>query len=74
VLLGILAIRGMGNCSNGARVSRADVERRILAALKEKLIAPDLIAEFTRACQEEVNRLATTTPTGSWIMDLGQLT
>jgi hypothetical protein len=28
--------------------------------LKEKLIAPDFIAEFTRAYQEEVNRLAAT--------------
>jgi len=36
------------------------VERRILTALKEKLIALDLIAEFTRAYQEEVNRLAAT--------------
>jgi site-specific DNA recombinase len=52
--------KGMGNCSNGARVSRVDVERRILAALKEKLIAPELIAAFTRAYQEEVNRLAAT--------------
>jgi site-specific DNA recombinase len=52
--------RSMGNCSNGERVSRGDIERRILAALKEKLIAPDLIAEFTRAYQEEVNRLAAT--------------
>ena len=46
----------MGNCSNGTRVSRADVERRIMTALKERLIALDLIAEFTRAYQEEVNR------------------
>ena len=52
--------RSMGNCSNGTRISRADVEHRIMAALKERLIAPDLIAEFTRAYQEEVNRLATT--------------
>jgi hypothetical protein len=52
--------RGMGNCTNSARVSRGEVERRILAALKEKLIAPDLIAEFTRAYQEEANRLAAT--------------
>jgi Recombinase zinc beta ribbon domain len=50
--------RGMGNCSSGARISRTEVERRIMTALKEKLIAPDLIAEFTRAYQEEVNRLA----------------
>jgi site-specific DNA recombinase len=52
--------RGMGNCPNDVRVSRAEVERRIMSALKEKLIAPDLIAEFTRAYQEEVNRLAAT--------------
>jgi site-specific DNA recombinase len=50
----------MGNCPNDVRVSRADVERRIMSALKEKLLAPDLIAEFTRAYQEEVNRLAAT--------------
>ena len=37
-----------------------EVERRIMGALKEKLLAPDLIAEFTRAYQEEVNRLAAT--------------
>lgn len=50
----------MGNCSNGVRISRAGVERPIMTALKEKLLAPDLIAEFTRAYQEEVNRLAAT--------------
>jgi site-specific DNA recombinase len=52
--------RGMGNCPNDVLVSRAEVERRIMSALKEKLLAPDLIAEFTRAYQEEVNRLAAT--------------
>jgi DNA invertase Pin-like site-specific DNA recombinase len=52
--------RGMGNCGNDVRVSRFEVERRIMTALKEKLLAPDLIAEFTRAYQEEVNRLAAT--------------
>ena len=61
--------RGMGNCSNGARVSRGDIERRILAALKEMLIAPDLIAEFTRAYRRRStasrSRPAAAAPTGS---------
>jgi site-specific DNA recombinase len=36
-------------------VTRHEIEARVLAGLKEKLLAPDLAREFIRAFQEEVN-------------------
>jgi site-specific DNA recombinase len=37
---------------------RAELERRVPDGLKYGLLAPDLVEEFARAYQEEVNRLA----------------
>ena len=50
--------RSKGTCSNDLRVRREELERRVLDGLKERLLAPDLVEEFARAFQEEVNRLA----------------
>lgn len=35
-----------------------ELEQRILGALKQQLLTPELVAEFTRAYQEECNRTA----------------
>ena len=42
---------------NDRTISRHEIEARILKALKRNLLTPELVAEFTRAYQEEVNRL-----------------
>jgi hypothetical protein len=49
--------RTKGTCSNGATVTRQEIEARVLMELKEKLMAPKLVREFVRKFQEEVNRL-----------------
>ena len=40
-----------------ARSAVREIEARILKALKRNLLTPELVAEFTRAYQEEMNRL-----------------
>jgi site-specific DNA recombinase len=50
--------RCKGTCSNGLKVRRDDLERRVLDGLRDRLLAPELVEEFARAFQEEVNRLA----------------
>ena len=42
---------------NDRTIRRREIEARILKALKQNLLTPELVAEFTRAYQEEVNRL-----------------
>ncbi len=44
-----------GNCSNRSSIRRGDVERWVLEALQHQLMAPDLVEEFVRAFNEEVN-------------------
>jgi hypothetical protein len=50
--------RCKGTCSNDLKVRRVELERRVLDGLRERLLAPELVEEFARAFQEEVNRLA----------------
>ncbi|MBO9448557.1 recombinase family protein [Ruegeria sp. R14_0] len=50
--------RNKGTCGNQLTIKRTDLEGRVLSGLKEQLLHPDLIAEFTNAYQEEYNRLA----------------
>jgi site-specific DNA recombinase len=50
--------RSKGTCSNDLKVRRDELERRVLDGLRERLLAPELVEEFARAFQEEVNRLA----------------
>ena len=40
------------------RISRQEIEARVLAGLKDRLMAPELVREFIRAFHEEVNRVA----------------
>src|SRR3990170_98763 len=48
--------RSKGTCNNNATVSRQEIEERVRGGLKEKLLAPELVREFIRAFQEEMNR------------------
>jgi site-specific DNA recombinase len=49
--------RAKGVCSNDRTISRGEIESRILTAIKQNLLTPDLVAEFTRAYTLEFNRL-----------------
>ncbi|WP_091136393.1 recombinase family protein [Microvirga guangxiensis] len=49
--------RSKGMCTNERTISRREIEARILKALKQNLLTPELVAEFTYVYQEEVNRL-----------------
>jgi site-specific DNA recombinase len=50
--------RSKGTCTNNATVSRQEIEARVLAGLRERLMAPELVREFIRAFQEEANATA----------------
>ena len=44
-------------CDNNRSITRAALEQRVLAGLKDRLMAPDLLEEAIRAYVEETNRL-----------------
>ena len=46
-----------GSCANGRGIRRVEIEERVLAGLKERLMAPEAAAEAMRAWAEETNRL-----------------
>jgi hypothetical protein len=50
--------RAKGTCSNHGRIRRDELERRVLDGLKHRLLAPELVEQFARDFQEEVNRQA----------------
>src|SRR5258708_7563915 len=56
-LFGCAAARNKGTCDNRLNIRIQKLEDAILAALKSKLMAPDLFKEFCHACHAEVNRL-----------------
>jgi len=46
-----------GTCANSRTITRAKIEARVLAGLRDKIMAPEIAAEAMRAYQEETNRL-----------------
>ena len=46
-----------GSCSNGRSIRRQELEARMLAGLRDRLMAPEIAAEAMRAYAEETNRL-----------------
>ncbi len=46
-----------GTCSNSRTISREELENRVLAGLKDRMMAPEVAAEAMRAYAEETNRL-----------------
>ena len=46
-----------GTCSNGRGIRRAVIEERVLAGLKDRLMAPEAAAAAMKAYVEETNRL-----------------
>ena len=51
--------RQKGTCDNGRTITRQQIEARVFDGLKERLLAPDLVAEFVSAVQEERGRAQT---------------
>ena len=47
--------RQKGTCDNARTITRQEIEARVLVGLKERLLAPDLVAEFIAAVQDEVS-------------------
>src|SRR6185295_11442079 len=50
------AARRQGVCTNRASIRRPEIERWIVEALQHQLMAPDLVSEFVRTFNDEVNR------------------
>jgi site-specific DNA recombinase len=48
---------GSGTCSNRQSIRRGDLERITLDGLRQRLMAPELVEEFVRATQMEINQL-----------------
>ena len=46
-----------GSCANSRTVRRVEIEERVLAGLKDKLMTPEAAAEAMKAYAEETNRL-----------------
>jgi site-specific DNA recombinase len=49
------AARGSGTCSNRQSVRRGALEGLIIDGLRQRLMAPELVEEFIRAFQNEIN-------------------
>lgn len=45
-----------GRCANGTRIPRGEVEARVLQALREDMLDPELFADFCEAFTDELNR------------------
>ncbi|UMM07984.1 recombinase family protein [Gluconobacter frateurii] len=56
-LLGCSTARNKGTCHNRTNIRREELERRVLNALRQHLMDPDLFAEFCTAFTDEMNRL-----------------
>ena len=49
--------RIQGTCDNARTITRQSVEARVLSGLKDRLLAPELVAEFVRSFAEEMATL-----------------
>jgi site-specific DNA recombinase len=51
------AYRNRRTCQNNRTMRMAEIEERVLSALKEKLLAPELVEDYVRTYREERRRL-----------------
>ena len=56
--VGCSAARNKGTCSNRRTIARTEIERRVLGALGQRLMDPELFAVFCDEFTAEMNRLA----------------
>jgi site-specific DNA recombinase len=63
-----------GSCTNSRSIARTDLEERVLAGLKDRMMAPEMAAAAMRAYAEETNRLNRERSTNSdgWRMELAK--
>jgi hypothetical protein len=54
---GCAAHRSKGTCTNALLMGRHELEDRVLSGLKERLMAPDMVAAFINAFNAEMRRL-----------------
>lgn len=66
---------GKGTCSNGRTIPRAELESRVLAGLKDRMMSPEVAAEAMHGYAEETNRLnrARRTNSDAWKAELGKV-
>ena len=57
--LGCVSHREKGTCDNKRTITLVDLERRVLSGLKERLLAPELFAEFAEEYRAELQRIRT---------------
>ena len=57
--LGCVAHREKGTCQNKRTITLVELERRVLGGLKERLLAPELFAEFAEEYRAELQRIQT---------------
>jgi hypothetical protein len=50
--------RSKGTCSNTFAIGRADIEERVVSGLRERMMAPELVAAFVDEFNTELRRLA----------------
>jgi DNA invertase Pin-like site-specific DNA recombinase len=55
---GCMRHREAGTCPNGRRIGTIELETRVLAGLKEKLLSPDAVAHMVQQYHHERTRLA----------------
>ena len=48
---------GKATCENSRTIARPDLEARVLAGLKDRMMAPEIVEEAMRAYAQETNRL-----------------
>ena len=56
-LFGCSTVKNKGTCSNHARVGRQELESRILGALRNRLMRPQLFQAFCETYTREINRV-----------------
>jgi site-specific DNA recombinase len=56
---GCAAHRSKGTCTNALLIGRHTLEDRVLCGLKERMMEPDLVADFVDAFNAEMRKLAT---------------
>tara|TARA_R110000787_G_scaffold88103_5_gene187254 strand:+ start:62 stop:1804 length:1743 start_codon:yes stop_codon:yes gene_type:complete len=54
---GCSTVKNKGTCGNRTRIGREELESRVLSALRENLMTPDLFKEFCEEYTREINRL-----------------
>jgi len=56
-LLGCSTARNKGTCDNRTNIRRDELEKRVLDALRHRLMAPEMFAAFCEAYTQEIYRL-----------------